>query len=102
MKTTLDLPDALVKQMKLRALHEGKKFKDAVADTLRAGLAATAAGRKAAKPKRAVLKRDRKTGLLVIQGSPDAPGRRMTGQQALALEQETLLREDLERAGISF
>src|SRR5438067_825254 len=43
MKTTLDLPDALVKQMKLRALHEGKKFKDAVADTLRAGLAATPA-----------------------------------------------------------
>jgi plasmid stability protein len=40
MKTTLDLPDDLVKQLKLRAVHEGKKLKDAVAETLRAGLAA--------------------------------------------------------------
>ena len=31
MKTTLDLPDKLVRQVKLRALREGKKLKDAVA-----------------------------------------------------------------------
>ncbi len=41
MKTTLDLPDALVKQVKLRAVREGQKLKDAVADLLRKGLAAT-------------------------------------------------------------
>lgn len=41
MKTTLDLPDALVKQVKLRALRDGRKLKDAVADLLRKGLAAT-------------------------------------------------------------
>src|SRR5438067_1603113 len=29
MKTTLDLPDELVKQVKLRALREGRKLKDA-------------------------------------------------------------------------
>jgi plasmid stability protein len=40
MKTTLDLPDALVKQVKLRALRQGRKLKDAVADLLRKGLAA--------------------------------------------------------------
>ena len=40
MKTTLDLPPDLVKQLKLRAVHEGKKLKEAVADVLRAGLAA--------------------------------------------------------------
>src|SRR5947209_5127901 len=39
MKTTLDLPDALVKQVKLRAIHEGRKLKDLVADLLRKGLA---------------------------------------------------------------
>src|SRR5947199_369475 len=37
MKTILDLPDALVKQVKLRALQEGRKLKDAVADLLRNG-----------------------------------------------------------------
>jgi len=40
MKTTLDLPDSLVKQVKLRALQDGRKLKDAVADLLRKGLAA--------------------------------------------------------------
>ena len=38
MKTTLDLPDALVKLVKLRALQDGRKLKDAVADLLRKGL----------------------------------------------------------------
>src|SRR5262245_33646040 len=38
MKTTLDLPEALVKQVKLRALQDGRKLKDAVADLLRKGL----------------------------------------------------------------
>jgi hypothetical protein len=42
MKTTLDLPDYFVKQVKLRALQDGRKLKDAVADLLRRGLAAAA------------------------------------------------------------
>jgi hypothetical protein len=44
MKTTLELPDDLVKEIKLLAVHEGKKLKDAVADLLRQGLDASAAG----------------------------------------------------------
>ena len=40
MKTTLDLPADLVKEVKLRAVHEDKKLKDAVAELLRDGLAA--------------------------------------------------------------
>ena len=70
MKTTLDLPDDLVKQLKLRAVHEGKKLKDAVAETLRAGLAArkkrvkrTGGGGR----DRVVVRKDRLTGLPVIQ-----------------------------------
>jgi plasmid stability protein len=44
MKTTLDLPDDLVKEIKLRAVNEGKKLKDAMAELLRKGLSASAAG----------------------------------------------------------
>jgi len=43
-KITLELPDDLVKELKIRAVHEGKKLKGAVADVLRAGLAAPSIG----------------------------------------------------------
>lgn len=38
MKATLDLPDDLLKAMKLRAVHEGKKLKDVAAEAIRRGL----------------------------------------------------------------
>jgi len=44
MKTTLDLPEELVKEVKLRAVHEGMKLKDAMAELLRKGLAAGEGG----------------------------------------------------------
>ena len=44
MKTTLELPDDLVKEIKLLAVHEGKKLKEAVEELLRKGLAAGAVG----------------------------------------------------------
>ncbi len=39
MKTTLDLPDDLLRDVKLRAVRDKRKLKDAVADLLRQGLA---------------------------------------------------------------
>jgi hypothetical protein len=39
-KTTIELPDELVRAVKLRALHEDRKLKDMVAELLRRGLAA--------------------------------------------------------------
>ena len=39
MKTTLDLPNDIVRAMKLRAVHEGRKLKDVAAETIRRGLA---------------------------------------------------------------
>lgn len=39
MKTTVELPDKLVREIKVKAVLEGRKFKDMLADLLRAGLA---------------------------------------------------------------
>ena len=39
MKTTLDLPSELVREIKLRAVHEGRKLKDLAAELLRTALA---------------------------------------------------------------
>jgi hypothetical protein len=38
MKTTLDLPDDLVKRVKIRAVHEHKKLKHAIAELIERGL----------------------------------------------------------------
>lgn len=54
MKSTFELPDDLVREIKLKAVHEGRKLKDAMAELLRAGLAAGAVkakGRTARKQK---------------------------------------------------
>jgi len=40
MKTTLDLPDDLMREVKIRAVHEHKKLKDAIAEFIRKGMAA--------------------------------------------------------------
>jgi plasmid stability protein len=38
-KTTLDLPEDLVREMKLRAVHEGRKLRDVAIEIFRRGLA---------------------------------------------------------------
>ena len=39
-KTTLELPDELMREVKIRAVHEHKKLKDTVAELIRKGIAA--------------------------------------------------------------
>ncbi len=39
MKTTLELPDELMREVKIRAVNENRRIKDVVADALRRGLA---------------------------------------------------------------
>ena len=41
MKTTLELPDELMREVKIRAVHEHKKLKEIIAELLRKGIAAT-------------------------------------------------------------
>lgn len=45
MKTTLDLPDDLVRRIKVQAAKSDRKLKDLVAQLLEAGLRASADGR---------------------------------------------------------
>ncbi len=40
LKTTLDLPDDLMREVKIRAVHEHKKLNDAIAEFIRRGMAA--------------------------------------------------------------
>jgi hypothetical protein len=54
MKTTLDLPNDLFQEIKLRAVNEGRKLKDVAADLLRAAL--TPPGKSSSLPTAAVAK----------------------------------------------
>jgi hypothetical protein len=40
MKTTLDLPDELMREVKIRAVHEREKLKEVIAELLQAALGA--------------------------------------------------------------
>ena len=77
-----------MKRVKLRALHEGQKLKDAMADLLRKGLAAsTPNGREEA----AVITTDKETGLPLIKCKRAArPGQEITPERAaeILLDQE--------------
>ena len=57
MKTTVELPDDLLKEVKLLAVDEGRKLKDVVADLLRNGLNRVAARPTVVKAGKAMLKR---------------------------------------------
>lgn len=91
MKTTLDLPDALVKQVKLRALKEGRKLKDAVADLLRKGLKASSETATANEPAEVIT--DPTTGLPLVQCQDFAPPRDEITPERVA---EILLAQEVE------
>jgi plasmid stability protein len=82
MKTTLELPDELMRAVKIRAATEGRKLKDVVADLLRRGLAEEPKGA------RRVRKRVQ---LPLIECAHDArPGQEMTPKRVA----EVLAHED--------
>ena len=100
MKTTLDLPDELVREMKLRAVMQGRTLRDLAADFLRQGLG-MAANRPppAISPESGVL--INADGLPVFRSGSSAPAEHMGIEQLLQLEQDALTREDMQRAGLS-
>jgi plasmid stability protein len=99
MKTTFDLPDELVRELKLRAVVQGRTVKDLVAEFIRQGLALTARGQAKQHPASSKVKIGT-NGLPVIRCAPNAPATRTSVQELLALEQESQKKEDLQRAGL--
>ena len=90
MKTTVDLPAALVKQVKLRAVQEGRKLKDEVADLLCKGLAV--AMNTEPDNLAPVVSKDKQTGLPLIQCKQNAsPSEEVTPERVaeILLTQET-------------
>lgn len=97
MKTTLDLPDELMREMKLRAVIQGRTLRDLVAEFLRQGLGLSPTlSTPTQSPSRMVSMGT--DGLPVIRCRADAPAAHMRPQDLLALEQQTQADEDIGRA----
>jgi len=90
-KTTLDLPNELVREVKLRAVNEGKKLKDVIAELLTQGLGHSSQPPMGVTPRRGTIE------IPLFRSSSNAPAGRMTLEQLVAAEHETLTRDDLER-----
>ena len=98
MKTTLDLPDDLMREVKIRAAQQGKKLKDMMADTLRSGLFPTTSTRETPKP---TITKHSTLGFPIVECGPNPPISRMTIEEILKLEQDALAADDLKRAGLA-
>lgn len=61
MKTTLELPDNLMREVKIRAAQTDRKLKDVVAEAIARGLEPPAARRSAPGPRKATARARRKT-----------------------------------------
>ncbi|MEX0588121.1 MAG: hypothetical protein WD136_02595 [Cyanobium sp.] len=96
MKTTIDLPDTLVRQARQRALHEGRPFKQLIADFIRQGLSEVVAKSSLRPGSSLELTAD---GLPCFRRDPAVAPQIPSLQQLLELEQSTLAEEDQQRAG---
>ncbi len=81
MKTTLDLPDDLLRAMKMQAVQEGRKFKDVAAEIFRRGLPQPPPA--ASRPARHRVK------LPLIKAEPGARPFELTGERIHDLEMES-------------
>ncbi|MEY3896107.1 MAG: hypothetical protein RLZZ214_1627 [Verrucomicrobiota bacterium] len=98
MKTTLDLPDDLMRGMKIRAATQGRKLKDVIADAIRDSLVSKRETTVEAPP--LVISRSA-SGFPYIKALPGAQKPAVTAEEIQRLIEESQLEEDLQRAGIS-
>ena len=80
MKTTLDLPEDLVREMKIRAASEGRKLRDVAEEVFRRGLAAPAPTAKPSERHRVKLP--------FVPAPVGAPRFELSGERLLELETE--------------
>ena len=99
MRTTLDLPDPLMRRVKIKAASEGKKLKEVMAELIEAGLENDQP--QATLPEgESPWYIDPKTGYPVIK-SLNTPGYKPpTTEEALEITEKALMEGDLERAGV--
>jgi hypothetical protein len=80
MKTTIDLPEDLVREMKLCAAQEGRKLKDIAAEAMRRGLRM---------PEPATTRGRRRVKLPIIAAPRGASSFDLTGERVHELEMQT-------------
>ncbi|CAN5856073.1 antitoxin VapB41 [soil metagenome] len=86
MKTTIDIPDDLMRAVKIRAVEENRKLKDMVADLLRQGLAQSTSETPPV--------RHRVELPLIKGGHPAKPGEELTPERL----HEILAQDEVDRA----
>jgi hypothetical protein len=92
MKTTLDLPESLVREIERRVAEEGRLLDDVVAELLVAGMASRTNG--APQLSKSVPKR---LPLIKVRPGPPIDPRKMTSQEWCDWLKEIDLQEDIER-----
>lgn len=100
MKTTLDLPDDLIREVKLRAVIQGRTLRDLVADFIRQGLGMATPKTPGPFPFDSMVEVGT-GGLPVIRCRADAPATQMSVQALIKLEQQSQTEEDMRHAGFS-
>jgi plasmid stability protein len=80
MKTTMDLPEELVREMKFRAVREGRKLREVAEEIFRRGLAASASAAESGTRRR--------IDLPLIPAPPGAVPFELSGERLLELEVE--------------
>ena len=98
MKTTLDLPDPLMRQVKIRAASRGHKLKEEIAELLEKGMAAPQA--EPLPEGELPYHRHPKTGLLVSRTLKSEGYARPTLEESQAILERANEEEDLLRAGL--
>jgi len=100
MKTTLELPDELVREAKLRAVTQGRPLKDLIAEFIRQGLGMSYA-EAIRPPAQGSMVQVGHNGLPVIRCRADAAATRASLQHLLQLEQQTQFEEDVLNARVA-